>query len=120
MKDFHEHVRILRDGTHALIDLDAYERNIQTLRGLIPTGTAFMAVVKADGYGHGAAMCGHAAIQAGADYLGVARIAEALYLRDQGVTASILVLGPPSTAALVEAISRQITLAVGTSPGRNP
>lgn len=114
MTCIHERVSILRQGTHALIDLDAYARNIQTLRSLTPPGTAFMAVIKADAYGHGAAMCGHAAGSAGAEYLGVARISEGMYLRQQGVTAPIIVLGPPSEAAISAALESGITLTVGT------
>jgi len=113
MIDAQLRIRQLRSGTHALIDLDAYARNIARLRAMAPGG-AFMAVVKADAYGHGAAICGQAAIQAGADMLGVARISEALYLRAQGVTAPILVLGPPSEGALADAISSGVTLAVGS------
>lgn len=113
MTEFHERIGQLQSGTHALIDLDAYDRNIQVLRSMAPD-CAFMAVIKADAYGHGAAYCGQAAVDAGADMLGVARIAEALYLRERGVTGPILILGPPTAGAVDEAIRRKITLTVGT------
>jgi alanine racemase len=109
-----ERIQIIRSGTHAVIDLDAYARNLATLRSLAPAGTALMPVIKADGYGHGAAMCGHAAVAAGAEMLGVARITEALYLRQQGIATPILVLGPPAEEAIDEALANDITLAIGT------
>jgi alanine racemase len=104
----------LTSGTHAVINLDAYEANIRVLRSLVPQSTAFMAVVKADAYGHGAAQCALAAQQAGAAWIGVARISEARYLRANGTTAPILVLGPPNMAEIGDAIDQDITLALGT------
>jgi alanine racemase len=64
-----------------------------------------MAVVKADGYGHGAAQVARAALRAGATWLGVAVPEEAAALRSAGIHARILVLGPiaPDQAALVAA-----------------
>ncbi|MDN0195161.1 alanine racemase [Streptomyces sp. S.PNR 29] len=64
----------------AEIDLAALRANVRTLRALAP-GAALMAVVKADGYGHGAAACARAAVAAGADWLGTATPQEALALR---------------------------------------
>ncbi len=82
------------------VDLSAVERNVRTLRALTQSGTAFMAVVKADGYGHGALQVTRAAIRAGADRLGVATVEEALELRMAGVTAALHVLSePPASAA---------------------
>lgn len=115
MMDAYDRIHQHTSGTHAVIDLDAYARNIQTLRSLTPS-CAFMAVVKADAYGHGAATCGQAAIDAGATMLGVARISEALYLRERGVSAPILVLGPPTEASIGSAIQSNITLAIGSEP----
>jgi alanine racemase len=100
-------------GTHAVIDLYRYERNINELKALSKPGTAFMAVVKADGYGHGAVQCALAA-QPIVDWLGVARIQEALALRKRGVLAPILVLGPPNECEITEAVESNITLTVGT------
>ncbi len=64
----------------AEIDLAALRANVRTLRALAP-GAALMAVVKADGYGHGAAPCARAAVEAGATWLGTATPEEALALR---------------------------------------
>ncbi|WP_329412745.1 alanine racemase [Streptomyces sp. NBC_00704] len=68
----------------AEIDLAALRANVRTLRATAP-GAAFMAVVKADGYGHGAVPCARAAVEAGATWVGVATPEEALALRADGV-----------------------------------
>jgi alanine racemase len=70
----------------ARIDLDALRANVAALRGRAP-GAAFMAVVKADAYGHGMVPCARAALDAGAGWLGVATPEEALALRAAGVSA---------------------------------
>ncbi|WP_367321320.1 alanine racemase [Streptomyces sp. HUAS ZL42] len=67
----------------AEIDLAALRANVRTLRALAP-GAALMAVVKSDGYGHGAIPCARAAVQAGATWLGTATPEEALALRERG------------------------------------
>ncbi|WP_432080244.1 alanine racemase [Streptomyces sp. WAC 04229] len=64
----------------AEIDLAALRSNVRALRERAP-GAALMAVVKADGYGHGAAPCARAAVEAGATWLGTATPQEALALR---------------------------------------
>lgn len=81
-------------STHAVIDLNAVKQNILNIRTQLPEGTKFCAVVKADAYGHGSAMVSRAALEAGAEWLGVAIPEEAAALRDEGITAPILVLGP--------------------------
>lgn len=67
----------------AEIDLGALRANVRTLRAKAP-GAAFMAVVKADGYGHGALPCARAAVEAGAGWVGTATPEEALALRRSG------------------------------------
>ncbi|WP_432032102.1 alanine racemase [Streptomyces antibioticus] len=67
----------------AEIDLAALRANVRTLRAKAP-GAAFMAVVKADGYGHGAFPCARAAVEAGATWVGTATPEEALALRARG------------------------------------
>ncbi|MER7713180.1 alanine racemase [Streptomyces werraensis] len=67
----------------AVIDLAAVRANVRTLRERAPRA-ALMAVVKADGYGHGAAPCARAAVEAGATWLGTATPQEALALRAPG------------------------------------
>ena len=73
----------------ALIDLDAYRANLQALGACAPDA-ALLAVVKADAYGHGMAECSRAAREAGAAWLGVATVAEALRLRELGDTGPVL------------------------------
>jgi len=79
----------------ALVDLGAIEHNVRLLREQAG-GTQVMAVVKADGYGHGASQTARAALAAGAAELGVATVDEALALRAAGITAPVLAwLHPP-------------------------
>lgn len=84
-------------AAEAVVDLDAIAHNVRLLRDR--AGSALvMPVVKADGYGHGAAPVAHAALAAGAAELGVATIGEALALRRDGITAPLLAwLHPPDT-----------------------
>jgi alanine racemase len=75
----------------AVVDLDAVRHNVALLAGsAAASGAATMAVVKADGYGHGAATVGRAALSAGAGWLGVATLEEALDLRSAGISAPVL------------------------------
>lgn len=89
--------------TRAEIDLAAVRRNAAAFKSLLRPGTALCAVVKADGYGHGAEAAARAALAAGADRLAVAILDEALSLRAAGFNGDILILGhtPPRQAALV-------------------
>lgn len=73
----------------ALVDLDAIRHNVTVLRREA-AGAQVMAVVKADAYGHGMVPCALAALEAGADWLGVAAAAEAVRLRSAGITAPVL------------------------------
>ncbi len=82
--------------TYAIIDLDAVKFNVRNIKAALPAGTLFCAVNKADGYGHGSVMTAKAAIEAGADWVAVAIPEEAAPLRDEGIEAPILVLGPAS------------------------
>jgi alanine racemase len=84
----------------AEIDLNAYAHNIKELRRITHPNACLMAVVKANGYGHGAVEVAREALQNGAEWLGVARIDEAIRLRQQGLTAPILIFGytPPDLA----------------------
>ncbi len=82
------------------VDLDAVARNVRTLKGLTAAGTLFMAVVKADAYGHGAVQVARAAMGAGADRLGVATVDEAVELREAGLASPVHILSePPASAA---------------------
>src|SRR5687767_3086959 len=81
-----------RAGTarvEAVVDLAAVRHNVDVLRGLAPRAQ-LMAVVKADAYSHGAVPVAAAALQAGASWLGVCTLDEALELRAAGITAPVL------------------------------
>jgi alanine racemase len=81
----------------AVVDLDAIAHNVAVLREHAGSA-AVMAVVKADGYGHGATRVARAAVAAGAAELGVATLDEALALRRDGITTRVLCwLHPPGT-----------------------
>ena len=71
-----------------VVDVAAIRHNVRRLKELVDTG--FMAVVKADAYGHGLAESARAAREGGADWLGVATIDEALALREAGDTGRVL------------------------------
>jgi alanine racemase len=73
----------------ARIDLDAIRDNVAVLRGYAPTAE-LMAVVKADGYGHGMVPSARSAIAGGATWLGVATAVEALGVRDAGIEVPML------------------------------
>jgi alanine racemase len=74
------------------INLAAIGENVTQIRAKLQPTTAMMAIVKADGYGHGAAPVARAALKAGATWLGVATVWEGVALRQAGITAPILVL----------------------------
>ncbi len=95
------------------IDLGTLGRNVRRLRGLLG-GTELWAVVKADGYGHGAADVASAAVDAGAAALCVATLAEGLSLRRVLPGPRILVLGP--TRRIREAREGRLELVVGDGP----
>jgi alanine racemase len=78
-----------RPTREAIIDLDALRHNVRRLRELTGVGELIV-VVKADAYGHGAEAIARAALEAGADRLGVADITEGVALRAAGITAPIL------------------------------
>jgi alanine racemase len=78
----------------AEIDLDAIAHNVRELRRVTRPAARLIAVVKADGYGHGAEAVARIALANGADMLAVARIDEGVELRRAGFTAPILVMGP--------------------------
>ena len=78
-----------RPRAEAHVDLAAVRHNVDVLRAAAP-GAALMAVVKADGYGHGAVPVAKAALQAGATWLGVCTIEEALELRAAGLDVPLL------------------------------
>lgn len=82
------------------VDLNAIRYNAASLRSRLDRKTRMMAVVKADGYGHGAVKVAKTALNSGADYLGVASLDEAIQLREAYVNAPILVLCEPPVQSI--------------------
>jgi alanine racemase len=84
------------------VDLSAIQQNVAELRRLAPN-SQLMAVVKADGYGHGALPVARAALEAGATWLGVATVEEGVDLRRVGIMAPTLIFGyvPPEQTGLL-------------------
>ena len=93
------------------IDLGAVRRNVRRLRAVLDR-TELWAVVKADGYGHGAADVAGAALDEGAQALCVATVAEALELRPEFPGVRILVMGPSGGREIAQAREAHLELAV--------
>ncbi|MBN1138886.1 MAG: alanine racemase [Anaerolineae bacterium] len=87
--------RLLRPGrpTWVEVDLEAIAHNVRRIVEMVGPKVLVLAVLKADGYGHGAIRVARTALNNGARYLGVASINEGTALRRAGITAPILVLG---------------------------
>jgi alanine racemase len=94
----------------ARVNLAAIERNVVRLREELKGGAALCAVVKADGYGHGASAVARAALSGGATWLAVATAEEAMELRVGGVVAPILVMGAISAQELPVALAARAEL----------
>ncbi|HWM60363.1 MAG TPA: alanine racemase [Pseudonocardia sp.] len=97
----------------AVVDLDAVRHNVAVLAAAAP-GAALMAVVKADGYGHGAVPVARAALDAGASWLGVCTLAEAIALRAAGIRAPVLCWLYPPDEDFAPAITAGIDLAAAS------
>lgn len=96
----------------AEVDLAAIAQNIRALRGRLAPSCRLMAVVKADAYGHGVVpVCG-AALDAGADWLGVATLGEGIALRLGGIAAPILVLGALTAGEVADAVAHRMSISV--------
>jgi len=98
------------------VDLEAVAHNVRVLRELVAPAE-LCAVVKADGYGHGAIAVGQAAIGAGAAWLGVALVEEGAVLRKAGIDAPILLLSQPGTADLPAAVHYGLHISVYSAGG---
>ena len=100
-------------ATRALVDLDALGRNVGRLRSHAGEHAEVMAVVKADGYGHGAVMVAREAVAAGATWLGVATVSEGRELRSAGLLVPTLVLGPIDGSEMDAAVECGLDVTVG-------
>lgn len=88
------------------IDQEALADNVRQVVAHLGSGPDLMAVVKANGYGHGAVTVARVALAAGATWLGVATVPEGLELRQGGITAPIMILGAVNGAAEMGAIAQ--------------
>jgi alanine racemase len=93
------------------VDLGAVAHNVRALRQHVAPAR-LCAVVKADGYGHGAVPAAQAALGAGADWLAVAQVHEAAALRGAGIDAPLLVLSEPRAEELEVAVGLEARLTV--------
>ena len=98
----------------ARVNLAAIERNVARLRGGLADGVGLCAVVKGDGYGHGALPAARAALAGGARLLAVATAGEAAELRDGGIPGPILVMGAVSDEELPVALGARSELVAWT------
>ena len=113
MADIHPHaVR----GSFVRVSSDAIRNNAASLVALAGDA-ALMAVVKADGYGHGAVTAATAAIEGGASWLGVALVSEGVMLRHAGIEVPILVLSEPAEAAMRLAAAHDLDVTVASPAG---
>jgi alanine racemase len=101
-------------SSYAEVDLSAIRANVAHL--VSRTSAEVMAVVKADGYGHGLLPAARAALEGGASWLGVALLDEALALRAAGIDAPILawLWGPHEASSLAAAVTADIDISVAS------
>lgn len=94
--------KVFHRDTWAEVNLDNIFENISSMKKSLKKGVSLFAVVKANAYGHGDYEVAKTALDAGADFLSVAFLDEALALRKKGILAPILVLGAsrPESASL--------------------
>ncbi len=102
----------LQKRTWAEIFPENLRHNYEAIRRSLPEGCRFLGVVKADAYGHGALPVAKLLQEAGADYLAVSCLDEALELRDGGVSMPILILGHTPREYTAVLIDRGITQTV--------
>ena len=98
--------------TRAVVNLARIRHNLQALRSCVAGNVRQMAVVKADAYGHGAVPVARSALASGAEWLGVATVAEGLELRGAGITAPVLVLGPIPEEDAEDALRHDLAVTV--------
>lgn len=96
---------------YATIDLDAISENIKAAKDTIKNGTKIMAIIKADGYGHGAVPIARE-LNDLVDAYGVAIVEEGIELRNSGIDKPILILGYTAVEQLNEVIAYDITQTV--------
>ena len=106
----------LMPGRRCWVEIDgrALRHNVKIIRGLIPRTTRLLAVVKANGYGHGLVPVAREFEGAGVDWLGVANVAEGMSLRHGGVTKPILILSATLLEEMEDAVKHRLTLTLSS------
>lgn len=102
------------DVSYVQIDTAKLVHNIRTIRAHIPPSVQLMAVVKNDAYGNGALKTAELALTHGFSMIGVARVREALLLRQKGITAPIMILGLVPEEEWEEAIEGEFLVPLDT------
>jgi alanine racemase len=100
--------------TFAEIDLGAIRHNVKELGSHVDSGVELLAVVKANAYGHGDAEVANAALEAGANRLGVALVEEGVRLREAGIDAPIVLLIQATSEASDVIVAHDLTPSVST------
>jgi len=100
--------------TYASVSLNNIRHNIALMRARLKPETKYLAVVKANAYGHGMEAVANCALDAGAAYLGVAFAEEGVRLRESGILAPILLLGATNEAHMDDVIAYDLIPAVFT------
>ena len=95
--------------TYAQIDLNTLRENIKKIKAIIGPKVRLMGVVKADGYGHGAALASKILEEEGASYLGVAWAEEGIVLRKNGINLPILVLSEQDDDAIQDIVEYNLS-----------
>lgn len=103
---------MLPKRVYTKINLDNIQKNMQSVRKKFGDDMTILGIVKANAYGHGAVETAKALVEFGAGMLGVAAIDEALELRDNGITAPVLILGQIFRQDYAAAIENDITCTV--------
>ena len=103
---------MLPKRVYTKINLDNIQKNMQTVRDKFGKDMIILGIVKANAYGHGAVETAKALVEFGAGMLGVAAIDEAIELRENGITAPILILGQIFRQDYAAAIENNITCTV--------
>ncbi|HEV2072031.1 MAG TPA: alanine racemase [Thermomicrobiales bacterium] len=102
--------------TFAVVDLDALATNIKTLRAHVRPEASILAVVKANGYGHGAVPVAETVLENGAYGVAVATVDEGAQLRKAGISAPILAMGPMGAAERGRAVGLDMAIVMSDVP----
>src|SRR5438874_663717 len=105
-------IRRDRRPTWAEVDLGAFESNVEGIARSLPAASRLIAVLKANGYGHGAVELARRCTPDRVAMIAVALLEEALELRRAGIALPLLVLGPLTREQIVAALDANVTFGV--------